>query len=410
MKKLLVFTAYYSPEVASSLYLCENLYNDLAKKDIKIELFTPIPSRGVSDEVRRIFKKKKYESNINGNLIIHRVFLMKEYKNKILRLLRYIAMNIVFIFKSLFVKADAIFVQSTPPTQGAMAAIIKKVKKIPFIYNVQDVFPDSIVLMGITTDKSMIYRLGLFIEKFTYRNANKIIVISNDMKNNLIKKGVSEEKIEVVSNWVDTSIVKPIKKDTNYLFDKYNLNMDNFYVVYAGNLGHAQDINVILNAAKNLIHYQQIQFIIFGAGAMEDYYKKKASEMNLKNLIFLPLQSYDKVSFVYSLADVSIVTCKQGFGKSAMPSKTWNIMATATPIIANFDENTDMEYIIKKYKLGLFNKSGDVDLLSNNIFKMYSDRLTWQNYGINAKKYVDNNVSRNVCTQKYYSIILSVFD
>ena len=99
-------------------------------------------------------------------------------------------MNLVFIHSAAKVDADAIFVQSTPPTQGAMAAIIKKKKKIPFIYNLQDVFPDSLVGAGMATEKSIVYRIGRKIEDYTYRNADRIIVISNDIKENIINKGV----------------------------------------------------------------------------------------------------------------------------------------------------------------------------------------------------------------------------
>ena len=147
--KAIVFSAYYEPEVAASLYLSTNLYEDMAGSGIDVDLFVPLPTRGVSDEVRNKYKNHKVEVRCNGRLRIHRIGIPKEGKSVIGRAARYILMNAVFILKSISSKADVIFVQSTPPTQGATAAIIKKVMHIPFVYNLQDVFPDSLVGTGI---------------------------------------------------------------------------------------------------------------------------------------------------------------------------------------------------------------------------------------------------------------------
>ncbi|HII4436638.1 glycosyltransferase family 4 protein [Clostridium perfringens] len=407
MKRLLVFSAYYEPEIASSLYLASNLYEDFSRNGWKVDLFVPIPTRGVDDATRKYYKSHKIENK--ENLTIHRVSLMREGKGTIGRAFRYILMNIIFIYKGLTTKADAIFVQSTPPTQGAMAAIIKKIKKIPFVYNLQDIFPDSMITMGMITKKSAIYKFGRIIENFTYKNADKIIVISNDMKENLIKKGVLDDKISVISNWIETDIVKPIKKSENYMYDKFNLNPNDFHVVYAGNLGHAQNIEVIINAAKFLEGYKKIKFVIFGKGNQEEKYKNMASKLKCENIVFLPIQPYDKVSYVYSLADASIVSCKKGFGGSAMPSKTWSIMATGTPVLASFDEGTDMEKIISLNNLGLFSNADDVNKLVNNIKYLYFNKKETKKMGENARVYVEKNVSRQVCIFHYLNIIRSVY-
>ncbi|HII4397414.1 glycosyltransferase family 4 protein [Clostridium perfringens] len=406
MKRLLVFSAYYEPEIASSLYLSSNLYEDFSRNGWKVDLFVPIPTRGVDDATRKYYKSHKIENK--ENLTIHRVSLMREGKGTIGRAFRYILMNIIFIYKGLTTKADAIFVQSTPPTQGAMAAIIKKIKKIPFVYNLQDIFPDSMITMGMITKKSVIYKFGRIIENFTYKNADKIIVISNDMKKNLIKKGVLDDKISVISNWIETDIVKPIKKSENYIYDKFNLNPNDFHVVYAGNLGYAQNIEVIINAAKFLEEYKKIKFVIFGKGTQEEKYKNMASKLKSKNIIFLPIQPYDKVAYVYSLGDASIVSCKKGFGGSAMPSKTWNIMASGTPVLASFDAGTDMEKIILLNKLGLFSDANDIDSLVNNIKYLYLNKKEAKSMGENARMYAKLNVSRNLCTKQYIEIINNI--
>lgn len=403
--KAIVFSAYYEPEVAASLYLSTNLYEDMAGSGIDVNLFVPLPTRGVSDEVRNKYKNHKVEVRCNGRLRIHRIGIPKEGKSVIGRAARYILMNAVFILKSISSKADVIFVQSTPPTQGATAAIIKKVMHIPFVYNLQDVFPDSLVGTGIAKKGSAVYRMGRVIENFTYRNADKIIVISNDMKTNIMTKGVPESKIEIVNNWIDGNVVKPIPKDQNYMYEKFGLSRENFNVVYAGNLGYAQNIEVIIKAAEVLKDCSDIKFLIFGKGAQEEEYKNMAAELNLCNLSFFPIQPYSEVSYVYSLGDVSIVPCKKGFGSSAMPSKTWSIMAAGTPVLASFDSDTDMEKLINSQKVGMFNHAEDWEGLSSNIKYLYSNREYLQEYGRNARKYVEENISREKCVGKYIMCI-----
>lgn len=159
------------------------------------------------------------------------------------------------------------------------------------------------------------------IEDFTYRNADRIIVISEDFKRNIMAKGVPESKIEVIYNWVDETAIIPIPRNENPLFAEFGLDQNKFYVVYAGNLGSAQNIDILLEAANLLHDNSDIQFLVFGAEKQAEPYITKAKHMQLSNLKFLPLQPYEKVSCVYSLGDVAVVSCKQGFGDIAMPSK-----------------------------------------------------------------------------------------
>lgn len=148
-------------------------------------------------------------------------------------------------------------------------------------------------------------------------------------------KGVPEEKIEVIYNWVDTDAIQPIAKEDNPLFEEFGIDRTKFTVVYAGNLGNAQNIDIILEGAKML---PQVQFVVFGTGGLEDEIRVRIAHEHLDNVRLLPLQPYERVSQVYSLGDVCIVSCKAGLGGSAMPSKTWSIMSCARPVLASFDE------------------------------------------------------------------------
>ncbi|MEJ6951749.1 glycosyltransferase family 4 protein [Natronospora cellulosivora (SeqCode)] len=407
--KIMMLKAYFEPEKAASLYLTNNLIEDLALAKYKIDVYTPIPTRGISDEVRKEYKSKNYEEKYDGRVKIYRFPMFSEGRNPLIRAIRYICCSFIYLAKGLFAKdMDLIFVGSTPPIMGLVGAIIKKFKKVPMIYNLQDIFPDSLVSTGLTSKKSLLWKIGRIIENITYKSADKIIVISEDFSNNIMLKGVPKEKIEVVYNWVDEKAVIPIKRKNNILFDKYDLDRNHFYVVYAGNLGHAQNIEVILEAAKEVsIQQKDIKFLIFGNGKQEDYYKGMLKSMGLKNTYIYPLQAYSLVSNVYSMGDVSIVSCKEGLGKSAMPSKSWSIMSAGTALIANFDEGTELQNIIEDNNIGIFTKAGDVDGLVSAILKLYKNENLRFQMGKNGRRFIVEHLSRKNSTKKIRDIIKS---
>lgn len=405
MIKLLVYSAYYEPEFAASLYLSTNLYEDFAKNGWQVELFVPMPTRGITNEERNFYKKHKIEKKIENRLTIHRISLMREGKSIFGRAFRYFIMNIAFIWKSLFIRADAIFVQSTPPTQGAMAAIIAGIKHIPMIYNLQDVFPDSLVTADITKKNSFLYKIGRIIENFSYRKADKIITISNNIKSNIQEKNVSDRKIEVIPNWVEIDKVTPIEKEQNPFFEKLGLSRDYFYVVYAGNLGQLQNIEIMIEAARLLKDNKKIRFLIFGKGSMEEKLKTMVQKLDLPNLSFFPIQPYSKVSYVYGLGDVCIVSCKPGTGGSALPSKTWSIMAAGKPIIASFDSFTDMQKMIVQKQVGIFCEAGNVTQFIQAILFYFDNPDMAKDSGKKARIFIEQNLTRDIGTNQYIRVI-----
>ncbi|WP_079528165.1 glycosyltransferase family 4 protein [Halobacillus hunanensis] len=400
--KILIMKAYYKPEVTSSSYLTENLLQALCQHGIEVDLIVPTPTRGISKEVRKDYKSRKKEVLYDGKLNIYRFNLFNERRSIPLRVIRYLLSNLLYFLKGLKAKdIDLIHVSSTPPTMGVVAALLKKVKKVPVVISIQDVFPDSLVSSGITHNNSLLYRLGRKIEEFTYENSDKIIVISEDFKSNLLSKGVSGEKIHVIYNWVEQNSIVPIKRKDNMLVEKLGLDIDKFYVVYAGNLGHAQNVEILIQAANRLRDNVHIEFLIFGNGVLEEEIKKKINDLELENIKLYPLLPYSMVSHVYSLGDVSIVSCKKGFGGSAMPSKTWSIMSCGRPVLASFDSGTELENTLKKNNLGLFSEAEDLDSLVNNVYQLYKKNHLATEMGKNGREFILNNLTSENGTSEY---------
>lgn len=407
--KILLLRSYFHPENVASSSLGDNLRQAFANEDFDMELHTPTPTRGISHEIREKYKKIKYEEQLNGKLRIYRFYMFAESKNPVLRALRYFLCNVVHFYKGLKAKnINILLIASTPPTNGAMGALLKKAIKVPFVYWLQDIFPDSLVGTGLTRKYSPFWKIGRIVEDFTYRNADKIIVISEDFKKNLLEKGVPESKIEVIYNWVDENLILPVLRENNNLFDEFGLNRKDFYVVYAGNLGHAQNIDVIIESAAKLQNHENIKFVIFGSGGLEARLKNMINDLKLENIYFFPRQPINKISEVYSLGNVAIVSCKPGLGMSAMPSKTWSIMSSGTALIASFDEGTELQRIVEDNKVGLFSDAGDVDKLTAAILKMCQNPGLCEEFGRNGRDFVLKNLTRDIGTSKYVELIKSL--
>lgn len=404
MMKAIFPCSYYLPETAASLYITDNIVHACADKGIEVDLYTPSPTRNVPDG--SVWERE--ERQMDGKLRIHRFHLYGEGKNPMLRALRYFLGEFILLHYCMWKKYDVAFVDSTPPIQGLKMPLIKWLKRKPTIYNVQDIFPDSLVGTGLTHEGSLIWKIGRMVEKITYRYADKIIVISEDFKKNIMAKGVPEDKIVVIYNWVDQNKVVNVPREENKLFDVYGLERSKFYITYNGNIGLTQNMDMLLDVAKELQEeYEDIHFVLVGNGAYLDEVKRKVADQQLDNVHLLPFQPYEDISHVFSLGDASLVISKPGVGANSVPSKTWSIMSASRPVLANFDEN-ELKTIIENNHCGIFTKAGDKDAFKESILTLYNRRELCKEYGHNGRKFVLDNLTREVGTQKYVDVIKEV--
>lgn len=405
--RILQLPGYFFPEKAASIYLEDNRQDAFSKESFYTIVYAPRPQRGLSDEEYSEFKNKKVEMMYSNNVEVHRFAMYREGKNPVLRALRYFLISAIQFWKGVWAKdIDLIYVASTPPTQGALAALVKKFKRVPLVYNLQDIFPDSLAGTGLAKKDGFLWKVGRVIENFTYKNTDKIIVISEDFKKNIMAKGVPEEKIVVVYNWVDQNAVMNIPRSENKLFDKYGLDRSKFYITYNGNIGLTQNMDMLLEVAKALEANEDIQFVLVGNGAYLEQVKQIIKDRNVDNVTLLPFQPYEEISHVFSLGDVSLVISKPGVGANSVPSKTWSIMSASRPVLANFDEN-ELKTIIEVNNCGIFTKAGDKVAFTDAILKLYNDRELCKKMGANGRKFVLENLTKEVGTQKYVDVFKS---
>ena len=150
---------------------------------------------------------------------------------------------------------------------------------------------------------------------------------------------------------------------------------------------------------------KSIQFLIFGNGSEEENLKKLVVEYRLENISMYPLQPVDRVSEVYSMADVCVISCKPGTGGSGMPSKTWTIMAAGVPIVASFDMPSEMQRTIIEAKCGFCTKAGNGEELYKRVIQLYEDNKLKESFAENARRYAEGNVSKKKAVAEYIQAI-----
>ncbi len=409
--RILRLPAYFYPERMASTHLQEDRLEGFAGAGHTVVVYAPTPTRGIDRETAKRFQKIKYEELYDGRVQIHRFALFREGKNPILRALRYVLCCFLQYRKACRAKdIDVIYASSTPPIQGLMCRRIRRKlskrqgRKVPIVYNLQDIFPDSLVTTGLTRRDSLLWKIGRSIENKTYEAADHIIVISESFKRNIMAKGVEEAKISVISNWIDPAHLRPIPRRENKLPEEYGIDPEDFLAVYAGNLGAAQGAEVILEAAELLRDHPRIRFVIFGGGSGYEDACRTVREKQLSHVSIHPLLPTERVSEVYSLGDVALITCKKGVGDSGMPSKTWSIMACNTPIVASFDRGSELEEILRQANAGSCVEPQDPKALAAALAAAAEGGLPPSG----GRDYVCAHASKEVCVGAYIKVLETV--
>ena len=256
-----------------------------------------------------------FDSASKGNLIA-----------RYLKDLRYISKCKKY-FRSGF---DAVFIQSNTVAGYAVKAVRKLIPNATITLNVQDIFPYNLMYCGRIKRDGLLFRMLAGSQRSGYLNSDHIITISEDMKETLIGDGVPEDKISVIYNWSyqDEPYINVDISAVSHMFKA-----EHFNVVYAGNIGLMQNVDLVIEAARLLKEENSIRFHIIGDGVYKNKLVDKAKGYGLDNVSFWPMLAPEIAPAIYTAADVNVIPLvKDGF-KTALPSKTATCLACGKPII-----------------------------------------------------------------------------
>jgi colanic acid biosynthesis glycosyl transferase WcaI len=237
------------------------------------------------------------------------------------------------------------------------------------------------------------------LEKFIYRHSRKIFAISEEFKANLRGKGVAEDKVVVIPNFADTDFIRPMAK-ANAFSQAHELT-DKYVVLYAGNIGLSQGLEVILDAAGHLRDRSEIVFLIVGQGARRDALVTEAERRGLNNVRFLPLQPEADVPLLYASCDVALIPLRRGIIENSVPCKTYSVMAAGRPYIACVDRGSNVWKLTETAGCGVCVEPEDGKALAEAVLQLQSEPAMAQAMGRNGREYVTRHFSREVITDRY---------
>lgn len=297
--------------------------------------------------------------------------------------------------------SDVIYVQSSPTVVFNLMTLKRLVNKNQkIIYNVQDMFPGSSISSGVMPQK-LLQKFFYAFQRNAYNVADVIVGISDDMKTKLIEQSVRPEKIRVILNWFDDHTVHNVPWDENSFVKDFDMKKQTFYVQYAGTMGYVFDYKMILDVAESLREYDDIVFQMIGEGSQKQAFVDESIQRNLKNIVFLPLQSQEKVSEVYSSCSVCLIPLKKGVIGNSVPSKAGLLMACKKPIISSVDADSEYAKMINKNSLGIAVDNDNPNGVKEAILTMYNDRIAAEQMGENGYKYGHDLYSRSNNMKKY---------
>ncbi len=242
---------------------------------------------------------------------------------------------------------DRIFMQSSN-VAGIQTRILRHTQKgIPVIFNVQDIFPENAVYSGKMKADGFVYKCFALMQRHAYRYASKIITISEDMKDQLTEIGASEDKVEVVYNWsYRDTMYDPAEIDYSCL--EGIIDRNKFNVVYAGNIGLMQNVEIVIRAAAQMKDEKDICFHVIGDGLYRKKLEQLALDLQADNVFFYDMLSAECAPAIYSAADVNVIPLAENIYRTALPSKTATCLACGKPIIFAIGEESKMANVIRE--------------------------------------------------------------
>lgn len=301
-------------------------------------------------------------------------------------------------------RPDAVLAMSPPLTLGLAGWTVARSRGVPFVFNIQDVFPDVAVELGVLKNPQVI-RAASWLERFTYRRADAVTVLSDDLADNVRAKvtaggagaGRDPAKVRVIPNFVDTGWIRPAATDNAYR-RQYGLTGKRV-VMYAGNVGLSQSLDLLLDAAAALAHEDDVVFVINGGGAARDDLERKAQ--GLANVRFVDMQPKERLPEVLAAADVHVVPLKRGLARSSVPSKLYSILAAGRPVVASVDPGTEVARTVEAAGAGVAVPPEDPEAFTKALAWVLDDADRRAELGAAGRRFVERWASPAAVARTY---------
>ncbi len=404
LRRLWVVTELYYPENNQTGYYLTGIGEGLTEIfDVKVICGQPnYAARGT----------RAPKSEVHKAVEIFRVWGTTLDKDVLIyRLINMLTLGISMFCKTLIKvkKTDEILVVSAPPTLPFITAIAAKICKSEFTLVIQDKYPETLTAVGKSRPDSLFVKFLNESNRWLYREAKKIIVVGRDMRE-LVKTQLSptsdkdKTPIEVIQNWASLEEIEPLARNENPILKELNL-LDKFVFLYAGNMGHPQDIESIVACAAELKNDKRFHFLFIGSGVKRKWLLNEVKAKQLTNLTILAPRPRNEQNLFLNACDVGLVPLIKKMRGVAMPSRTYNFLAAGKPILALTEENSEVAQLLEEDKVGWYVPPSAPEKLLKKIYQIYDQREKIREMGCLARRIAIEKYSVETAIEKYKKIM-----
>jgi len=296
-------------------------------------------------------------------------------------------------------RVDAVIAMSPPLTLGLTGRLIAWTHRAPLVFNIQDVFPDAAVATGAITNRAVIELAGR-LERLSYRLADAVTVLSNDLRANVVAKLPARRAatVHTIPNFVDAERVRPGDRMTSY---RAQLGIgDEPVVLYAGNIGFSQSLELVVDAARRL---PDVTFLVNGDGAARPALEAQAA--GLPNVRIAGFVAEHRLGELLATGDVHVVPLRRGLGSVSVPSKTYTILAAGRPVVAAVDAGSEVAHILAASGAGLTVPAEDSNAFVAAVAELVADPERAAAMGERARTWVLGAASPQAVAVAYERLV-----
>ena len=408
-KRILIYSLVFSPDGVSTAYL----YNDLAlgfqKKGHEICVLTTTPHFNLINEsldkqpLKKRFLGLFYISDFNGIKVYH--IPLKKYKGTLFRILSFVYWHKMSFFIGLFLKRpDVILTPSPPLTSGFLAILLAKIKGAKTIYNVQEIYPDLLINLGHLKNTFLINILKK-LERWVYNGSDGVTIIDKQFYNTIKPRIKNKSSLHIIPNFVDTDLYKiesSMKLPAEFVSESGNTNM-----LYAGNIGLAQEWDLVLELARELKN-QPMTIWIIGEGVKREYLKSQIEIRQLSNIKLLPYQNRKFMPAINLFADFHFIAMDKSMENEGFPSKVYTIMASGKPMVIVSSEQTPITSFLKETETALLVTDHSLKGFKNAVLKLTSDKDLRNSLGANGRKIIEQKYTKEQVINQYTDLVENI--
>ncbi|MEY3567525.1 MAG: hypothetical protein RLZ19_1539 [Actinomycetota bacterium] len=405
--KLLVLCPHFDPDTAPTGAVMSRIVEELGALGHEVHVVTSLPwyrEHRVDEAWSTVRWRDRTATTGWGTIARLDPHAGGDKRNLVRRAVGFIGFSVVSIVAGVLAgrrgrRVDAVIAMSPPLTLGVAGRLVAWIRRAPLIFNIQDVFPDAAVETGAITNRWVI-GAARALEKVSYLSSSRVTVLSQDLADNVVSKiGASKAtRVVVIPNFVDTERIVPLDTATDY---RRELGLtDRPVVMYAGNIGYSQSLEMLVAAARAR---PDVDFVINGTGSARSDLERSA--LGLTNLIFGDFQPPERLTEVLATGDIHVVPLRRGLGRVSVPSKTYSIMAAGRPIVAAVDAGTEVTRLVDGARSGLVVPPDETESFIAAIDRLVSDRDVRRDMGQRARAFVESQASPRAVAERYANLV-----